>query len=133
MTHNKYDHTSILHYAGAKFGLNLSALGARVPQAKGFDSEFLDLPRDNTPASILQVAALTVTPQTTPLTDHQQALLMLSQFLETQMSASQPAETVKNRLMRAATLNPADVADVVRERTEAFLAHQRAALGKPLQ
>ncbi len=133
VTHTKYDHTSMLHYAGSKFGVNLAALGARVPQANGFDNEFLAQPRTNTPALISQVAALTITPETTPLTEHQHALLQLSQMLEVEMAASQPAEAVKSRMIRAATLNPADVADVVRERTEAFLTHQRTALGKPLK
>jgi phospholipase C len=133
VTHPKYDHTSILHYAGTKFGLNLNALGARVPQANGFDNEFLAQPRSDVPAPFSQFAALTVTPQTTPLTEHQHALLQLSQFLETQMAASQPAQAVKDRLLRAATLNPPDVADVVRERTDAFLTHQRTVLGKPLK
>ncbi len=133
VTHTKYDHTSILHFAGEKFGLNLGSLGLRVPQANGFENEFLAAPRADTPASITQFAALTVTPITTPLTDHQHALLQLSEFLEAGMAASQPAEAVKSRLVRAATLNPADVANVVRERTDAFLDHQRTVLGKPLQ
>jgi phospholipase C len=133
VTHTRYDHTSVLHYAGVKFGLNVGALGQRVPQANGFENEFLAAPRIDTPPSITQITALTITPQTTPLTDHQHALLMLSQFLESEMAASQPAEAVKDRLLRAATLNPLDVADVVRERTDAFLTHQRAALGKPLK
>ncbi len=133
VTHTKYDHTSVLHYAGAKFKLNLSALGKRVPQANSFDNEILAQPRDDTPAPFSQIAPLTVTPQTTPLTEHQQALLSLSQFLETQMAASQPAAAVKDRLLRAATQDPTDVASVVRERMEAFLTHQRAALGKALK
>ncbi len=130
VTHAKYDHTSILHYAGAKWSLDLGALGMRVPQANGFENEFQAQFREDTPSALPQ-PALTVTPQTTPLTDHQQALLSFSQYLETQMSTTQPADAVSDRLLRAAPLNPGDVADVVRERTEAFLTHRRALSGKP--
>ena len=131
VTHTKFDHTSILHYAGMNWGLDLRALGARVPQANGFDGEFIRNARAGAPALIQpRIAALTATPDTTPLTDHQKALLAFSRYFETLMAPTQTAEAVKDRLVRAATLIPSDVAAVVRERTDAFLAHQRGVLGK---
>lgn len=83
--HGVYDHTSVLCYLTEKF--SLGALGARVPTANNFADELVwrERVRDDPPPS-LHVTMPPEDPKPTGLSEHQEALVAYSRYLESRMA-----------------------------------------------
>ena len=80
-----YDHTSLLRYLTDKWGLG--ALGNRTPVANNFADELVwrDTVRTDTPETITTVP-VPEDPKPTNLSEHQEALVSYSRYLELQMA-----------------------------------------------
>jgi phospholipase C len=87
--HGIYDHTSLLKYLTAKWGLG--ALGNRTPTANSFEDELVwrASPRTDAPAT-LTVPLIPEDPKPTDLSEHQQALVSYSRYLESKLAAAAP-------------------------------------------
>ncbi|MBT9332147.1 alkaline phosphatase family protein [Paracidobacterium acidisoli] len=83
--HGVYDHTSLLQYLTQKWGLG--PLGARTAAAKSFADELVwrSAPRDQT-TQALSVVQVPEDPKPTGLSEHQQALVSYSRYLESKMA-----------------------------------------------
>jgi phospholipase C len=88
--HEIYDHTSLLKYLTAKWGLG--ALGNRTPTANNFAGELVwrSTPRTDAPMTLTAVS-VPEDPKPTELSEHQQALVSYSRYLESQLAAEAPA------------------------------------------
>jgi phospholipase C len=120
----EFDHTSLLAYLTAKWGLG--GLGNRTKNAAHFGPELLKLesPRTDVPnrLDLTQIP----TPQPTlskHINEHQKALISFSHFLETRIE--DPIEKVGERALRILRGPEAQFA-VALERFERFLGHKRA-------
>src|ERR1019366_5355974 len=84
-----YDHTSLLKYLTVKW--DLGALGNRTPTANNFTDELVwrASPRTNAPMT-LTVAPVPEDPKPTELSEHQQALVSYSRYLESKLAAATP-------------------------------------------
>lgn len=84
-----YDHTSLLKYLTAKWGLG--ALGNRTPVANNFADELVwrATARTDTPATITTVP-VPEDPKPTDLSEHQEALVSYSRYLESKMASQTP-------------------------------------------
>jgi phospholipase C len=87
--HGIYDHTSLLKYLTVKW--DLGALGNRTPTANNFADELVwrASPRTNAPMT-LTVAPVPEDPKPTELSEHQQALVSYSRYLESKLAAATP-------------------------------------------
>jgi phospholipase C len=89
--HEIYDHTSLLKYLTDKW--TLGALGNRTPTANNFADELVwrSIPRTDAPMS-LDVASVPEDPKPTDLSEHQQALVSYSRYLESKLAETAPSE-----------------------------------------
>jgi phospholipase C len=125
--HGIYDHTSLLKYLTAKFGLG--ELGARTAAANNFADEiqWRATPRTDAPASVTTVP-VPEDPKPTQLSDHQQAIVNYSEYLEQQTVASTPEGPAKAQMVAKASVRQLAVAQdvslhgaVVADRVREFL------------
>jgi phospholipase C len=87
--HGIYDHTSLLKYLTAKWGLG--ALGNRTPTANNFGDELVWRTSARTDAPInLVTPPVPEDPKPTGLSEHQEALVAYSRYLESKLAASVP-------------------------------------------
>jgi phospholipase C len=87
--HGIYDHTSLLKYLTVKW--NLGALGNRTPTANNFGDELVwrTSPRGDAPTNLM-VAAVPEDPKPTTLSEHQEALVSYSRYLESKLADGVP-------------------------------------------
>lgn len=87
--HGIYDHTSLLKYLTAKWGLG--PLGNRTATANNFADELVwrASPKTDAPMT-LTVTKVLQDPKPTGLNEHQQALVSYSRYLESKLAASTP-------------------------------------------
>jgi phospholipase C len=116
------DHTSVLKYLQEKW--QLGDLGARTASAKSIASALLAKPASAGPAS-LQPVRPAGPPQValTTLSDHQSALVALSQHLEAMTGEDANVIAARSRQVLS---GPQSQIDVAVDRVEAFIAQQKA-------
>jgi hypothetical protein len=135
--HTTCDHTALLRSLQVKWGLG--DLGARVTAAPDILSELAltAAARGDTPARLALAPAAAAAPRratarriavTARLSDHQQAILAFSAYLETQTPAP-PARKVQAtaRAMRS----PADARTVAEQRARRYLAYLSGRARRP--
>ncbi len=120
------DHTSLLKYLQDKWGLG--ELGARTASAASFASALQGEFRDDTP-KVLEIAhpGVTPPPKQGELTDHQAALVALSQHLETMGGEDANVIAARSRQVLSGAQSQMDAAV---DRVEAFISHQKARVGQ---
>jgi len=131
-----YDHSSLLKYIADKWGVQ--ELGNRTANANSFGSLLTKLgaPRTDTPPTVAPVqppkalVAEGVPPLPEQFNDHQRALYLFSEYLESQMSTVESADAYRARSFRAMQ-SPADAGAVATERATQFLAHLNEGLVLP--
>jgi len=122
----EFDHTSLLAYVTAKWGLG--DLGERTKKAVHFGSELVKLesPRTDTPARLDETKI--PTPQSTQsktINEHQKALISFSHFLEGHIG--DPLERIGKRAIEILE-GPAAQFGVALERFDRFFQHKRGAV-----
>ncbi|HEY3730816.1 MAG TPA: alkaline phosphatase family protein [Steroidobacteraceae bacterium] len=122
------DHTSLLRYLQVKW--SLGELGARTAQARTFAS-VLDqrrAVRTDTPEHVTstQTSAAKPAPQVEALTEHQAAIVAMSQNLES-MGDEDPAVVAARS--RHVLTGPQSQIDAAVDRIDSFLARQKAKFG----
>jgi len=87
--HGVYDHTSVLRYLTEKFGLG--PLGNRTPTANNFADELAwrSTARVDAPVNLV-VPSVPEDPKPTDLSEHQEALVSFSRYLESKMANAIP-------------------------------------------
>jgi len=87
--HGIYDHTSLLKYLTTKWGLG--ALGNRTPTANNFGDELVwrTSARTDAPTNLI-APPVPEDPKPTGLSEHQQALVAYSRYLESKLADSVP-------------------------------------------
>lgn len=135
--HGIYDHTSLLKYLTVKWGLG--ALGNRTAAANNFADELAwrASPRTDLPAN-LAVNAVPEDPKPTGLSEHQEALVAYSRYLEMKLAANTPAgpahqdflAQIGARLLRTVE-DLTQHGDVAAERLRLFLNSRGASLQAP--
>ena len=122
----EFDHTSLLAYVTAKWGLG--DLGDRTRKAAHFGAELtkLQLPRTDTPAQVDLAKIPTPQPtQSKRINEHQKALISFSHFLEEHIE--DPLEKIGERALRVLQ-GPEAQFEVALERFERFFQHKREAV-----
>lgn len=96
--HGIYDHTSLLKYLTMKWGLG--DLGARTAAANNFADEVVwrATPRTDAPLTMTTVP-VPEDPEPTELSEHQQALVSYSRYLDSQMASSTPEGPAKQEML----------------------------------
>jgi phospholipase C len=96
--HGIYDHTSLLRYLTAKWGLG--PLGNRAAAANSFADELVwrASPRTNAPTT-LTVARVPEDPKPKDLSEHQEALVSYSRYLESKLAASTPEGPARQEML----------------------------------
>jgi len=96
--HGIYDHTSMLKYLTVKW--SLGALGNRTPAANNFADELVwrTTPRTDAPVN-LTVGAVPEDPKPTGLSEHQEALVSYSRFLESKLAESVPEGPARQNML----------------------------------
>lgn len=132
--HGIYDHTSLLKYLTVKWGLG--PLGNRTAAANNFADELVwrSSPRSDLPAT-LAVLSVPEDPKPTGLSEHQEALVAYSRYLELRMADNTPAgpahqnllAEIGARLLRTVE-DVTQHGDVAAERLRLFLNSQGASL-----
>jgi phospholipase C len=132
--HGIYDHTSLLKYLTAKW--SLGALGNRTAAANNFADELVwrSSPRTNAPSSLIAMQ-MPEDPKPTDLSEHQQALVSYSRYLESKLAAAAPAgpareaalAQVGSRLLQSVE-DVTQHGDVAAERLRLYLNSQGATL-----
>jgi phospholipase C len=127
VSHDMYDHTSVLRYLSDKW--QLGPLGQRVANAKSFKQLIGSTLRDDTPTTlappVLHAAAVAV-PAPAPvegLDGSQRAIVAFSEYLESQTHGA-PADKAARRAML--TVGPTQQADAAEARALAFLRERGA-------
>lgn len=136
--HGIYDHTSLLKYLTVKWGLG--ALGDRTPTANNIADELVwrASPRTNAPTT-LTVAPVPEDPKPTDLSEHQQALVSYSRYLESKLAAATPdgparqlvLAQIGSRLLQTVE-DVTHHGDVAAERLRLYLNSQGASLPAPV-
>lgn len=122
------DHTSILKYLQDKWGLG--ELGARTARANSFASALQGELRNDAPKA-LDTAHPSAGPAAGQgdLTDHQAALVALSQHLETMGGEDATVVAARSRQVLSGAQSQMDAAV---DRVEAFISHQKARAARPM-
>ena len=96
--HGIYDHTSLLKYLTVKWGLG--PLGNRTAAANSFADELTWRASLRTDApTTLTVVKVPEDPKPKNLSEHQQALVSYSRYLESQLAATTPAGPARQEMM----------------------------------
>lgn len=132
--HGVYDHTSLLQYLMKKWGLG--PLGNRVAAANNFMDEVVwrSAPRDQT-TQALNVLQVPEDPKPTGLSEHQQALVAYSRYLESKMASEKAPGAEKQNFLQqvgerliSAVEDVANHGPVAAERLRLFLNSKGAQL-----
>lgn len=116
------DHTTLLKYLQDKWGLG--DLGARTAQAKSISPALRNPLRTDTPKTVETAhPAVTVTVTQKELTDHQAAVVALSQHLETMAGEDANVVAARSRQVLSGAQSQMDAAV---DRVEAFISHQKS-------
>jgi len=118
-----FDHTSMLRYLKKLWGLG--DLGQRTANANTFDEQILAEPRADTPEKISATTSLPAAPPlpVEALTDHQAALVAMSQNLEALTGEDPSVIAARNRHVLT---GPQSQVDAAVDRVDAFLEASRA-------
>jgi phospholipase C len=121
---NLLDHTSLLKYLQDKWGLG--DLGARSAQATSISTALQSPFRTDTPITVDTAHPATAgAPTQTELTEHQAALVALSQHLETMSGEDASVVAARSRQVLSGAQSQMDAAV---DRVEAFISHQTSRL-----